>query len=228
VGQCEASAEESCKLAIEKILIPGADGITLPEGHATRRAIANGRPTWRSGGSLDATACNWNSSRWLWRRHNPISDKANNRLLLDILLITRGQTNIRVLQPSVAASSNSGGGGFYGAANGTRRRGNGIQASGRRLPATVADPSPWAGAKLRSQIPEAGAVCGKSARTVLCAVRAVIRALQFLISRFHRATPPDAGKMGLHMIQSTALLIGLGLLTIGYWAALGWAIWWAI
>ena len=32
----------------------------------------------------------------------------------------------------------------------------------------------------------------------------------------------------IHMIRDAALLIGLGLLTIGYWGALGWAIWWAI
>jgi hypothetical protein len=31
-----------------------------------------------------------------------------------------------------------------------------------------------------------------------------------------------------HMIRDAALLIGLGLLTVGYWGALGWAIWWAI
>jgi hypothetical protein len=30
------------------------------------------------------------------------------------------------------------------------------------------------------------------------------------------------------MIRDAALLIGLGLLTVGYWGALGWAIWWAI
>jgi hypothetical protein len=28
------------------------------------------------------------------------------------------------------------------------------------------------------------------------------------------------------MIQNAALVIGLGLLTVGYWGALGWAIWW--
>jgi hypothetical protein len=33
----------------------------------------------------------------------------------------------------------------------------------------------------------------------------------------------------IHMIRDAALLIGLGLLlTVGYWGALGWAIWWAI
>jgi hypothetical protein len=31
-----------------------------------------------------------------------------------------------------------------------------------------------------------------------------------------------------HMIRDAALLIGLGLLTVGYWGALGGAIWWAI
>jgi hypothetical protein len=30
------------------------------------------------------------------------------------------------------------------------------------------------------------------------------------------------------MIRDAALLLGLGLLTVGYWGALGWAIWWAI
>jgi hypothetical protein len=30
------------------------------------------------------------------------------------------------------------------------------------------------------------------------------------------------------MIRDAALVIGLGLATIGYWGALGWAIWWAI
>jgi hypothetical protein len=30
------------------------------------------------------------------------------------------------------------------------------------------------------------------------------------------------------MIRDAALLIGLGLLTVGYWGVLGWAIWWAI
>jgi hypothetical protein len=30
------------------------------------------------------------------------------------------------------------------------------------------------------------------------------------------------------MIRDAALLIGLGVLTIGFWGALGWAIWWAV